>query len=169
MIEKAACRAALFWPLVPSLLVFFPKSDLLLPVIATTSCWLWLDGWSVAAGDDACWRGWVSLAADADAGPGPDCAAAGSADLFRTLVSSRRVPRAHCHNGYHRCGVWLWPGWCCPWWPCTLWGNCNVTAIWIENLKNHAMFYDHNSRSFGLWLGSIPWRQRWRWGRHWRA
>ena len=41
-----AWRAAALWPLVPSLLVFFPKSDLLCPVIATTSCWLWLDGWS---------------------------------------------------------------------------------------------------------------------------
>lgn len=154
--RKAACRAALFWPLVPSLLVFFPKSDLLLPVIATTSCWLWLDGWSR--------RSWGR------------CLLAGLGFFGGLMLTLALAPIAlllalqTCFERWSRreefrertvaaditAVAMAVAGLVLPLVALSLWGNCNVTAIWIENLKNHAMFYDHNSRSFGLWLGVNP-------------
>lgn len=38
----------------------------------------------------------------------------------------------------------------------SLWGQCNIIAIWFQNLQNHGMFYTHNSRSFGTWLAVNP-------------
>lgn len=154
--RTTACRAALLWPLVPSLLVFFPKSDLLCPLIATTSCWLWLDGWSRGS--------WVR------------CLLAGVGFFVGLMLTLALAPVAllltvqTCLERWSRreefrerkvatdlLAVMLTvAGLVVPLVALSLWGRCNVVGIWIENLKNHAMFYDHNSRSFGLWLAVNP-------------
>jgi len=41
---SAAWIAASFWPAVPALAVFLPKSDCMYPVLATAFLWLWLSG-----------------------------------------------------------------------------------------------------------------------------
>lgn len=154
--RATACRAALFWPLVVSLLVFFPKSDLLCPAIATTSCWLWLDGWSR--------RSWGRCLL---AGLGFFCGlmltlALAPIALLLTLQTcferwSRREEFGERTATTDIAAVALAvAGLVLPLVALSLWGNCNIAAIWIENLKNHAMFYDHNSRSFGLWLAVNP-------------
>jgi len=154
--RATACRAALLWPLVVSLLVFFPKSDLLCPVIATTSCWLWLDGWS-----RRCWGRCVL------AGVGFFCGlmltlALAPIALLLTLQTcferwSRREEFRERTIATDVTAVALAVlGLVLPLVALSLWGSCNIAVIWIENLKNHAMFYDHNSRSFGLWLVVNP-------------
>ena len=36
------------------------------------------------------------------------------------------------------------------------WGQCNPLAIWAQNLENHGMFYDYNTRNYLGWLVVNP-------------
>lgn len=154
--RTAACRAALLWPLVPSLLVFFPKSDLLCPVIAATSCWLWLDGWSRQR-----WERCLLSGIGFFVGLMLTLALAPIALLLVVQTSLERWGRRDelCERTVTSdvlAVTWAVMGLVVPLVAVSLWGRCNVVAIWIENLQNHAMFYDHNPRSFGLWLMVNP-------------
>ncbi len=151
-----AWRAAALWPLVPSLLVFFPKSDLLCPVIATTSCWLWLDGWS-----RQCWGRCVL------AGVGFFCGlmltlALAPIALLLTIqtVLERWTRREEFRDRPARadalCVLAAVAGLALPLAVLAWWGSCHPLAIWMQNLQNHGMFYDHNSRSYLGWLAVNP-------------
>ena len=147
-----AWRAAALWPLVPSLLVFFPKSDLLCPVIALTSCWLWLDGWSrlrwgrcVLAGAGFCVGLMLTLAL---------------APIALLLVVQTVLERWTRREEFRDrrvvadVGAVLAAllGFLIPLGVVSAWGGCNLFAIWMQNLSNHALFYDHNPRSYWRWL-----------------
>lgn len=151
-----ACRAALFWPLVPSLLVFFPKSDLLCPLIATTSCWLWLDGWSKSR-----WGRCLLAGSGFFVGLMLTLALAPVALLLVIqTVFERSTRRDEFRDRPVKTDLLAVSlavtGLVVPMVAVSWWGRCNVVAIWTENLKNHALFYDHNTRSFGLWLTVNP-------------
>lgn len=152
----AGWRAAALWPLVPSLLVFFPKSDLLCPFIATASCWLWLDGWSRLK--------WGRCAL---AGVGFFCGlmltlalAPIALLLVIQTILERWTRRAELRDCPVRSDIATVVaaviGFLIPFGALSFWGRCNLVAIWFQNLQNHAMFYDHNSRSYGAWLVVNP-------------
>lgn len=149
-------RAAVLWPLVPSLLVFFPKSDLFCPLIGTASCWLWLDGWSRLR-----WGRCVLAGVGFFAGLMLTLALAPIALLLvvqtilerwirRDEFSDRRVIADVGAVGAAVLGFAM------PWIAVSSWGHCNLLAIWVQNLQNHAMFYDHNSRNYSAWLVVNP-------------
>ncbi len=149
-------RAAVLWPLVPSLLVFFPKSDLLCPLIGTASCWLWLDGWSRLR-----WGRCFLAGVGFFAGLLLTLALAPIALLLvvQTVLErwTRRdefADRCVVADVGAVCAACL--GFSIPWIAVSVWGHCNVLAIWVQNLQNHAMFYDHNARSYGAWLVVNP-------------
>ncbi len=151
-----AWRAAAIWPLVPSLLIFFPKSDLLCPILATTSCWLWLDGWSRLS----LWR----------------CVLAGMGFFVGFMVTLALAPvalllviqtilerwtrketfRERTAMGDIECVLAALLGFVVPLSALSIWGTSNLMAIWIQNLKNHGMFYDHNTRTYLGWLALNP-------------
>ena len=147
-----AWRAAALWPLVPSLLVFFPKSDLFCPVIATMSCWLWLDGWSRLR-----WGRCVLAGVGFFCGLMLTLALAPIALLLvvQTILErwtrrqefSRRSPSSDVG-----CVLAAVAGFGIPLGTLAYWGQCNPLAIWMQNLENHGMFYDHNTRSYLGWL-----------------
>lgn len=151
-----AWRAAALWPLVPSLLVFFPKSDLLCPVIALTSCWLWLDGWSRLK-----WGRCVLAGAGFFGGLMLTLALAPVALLLVIQTGLERWTRREEFRDRR-----LWTdvapvlaalvGFLVPLIALSVWGRCNLFAIWMQNLSNHALFYTHNPRSFGTWLVVNP-------------
>ena len=151
-----AWRAAALWPLVPSLLVFFPKSDLLCPVIALTSCWLWLDGWSRFR-----WGQCVLAGAGFFCGLMLTLALAPVALL---LVIQTGLERWTRREEFRDRRVWAdvaavlaaVVGFMVPLVGLSAWGGCNLFAIWMQNLSNHALFYAHNPRSFGAWLAVNP-------------
>lgn len=152
----AAWRGAALWPLVPSLLVFYPKSDLLCPLIATTSCWLWMEGWSSFR------RGLCLLAGFGFFVGCMLTLALAPVALLLVLqtVFERWLRREEFRNrstitemvsvstaviGFAGPAIAL-----------SIWGNCNLPGIWFENLKNHAMFYEHHTRTYLSWLWVNP-------------
>jgi len=151
-----AWRAAVLWPLVPSLLVFFPKSDLLCPVIATTSCWFWLDGWSG-----------LRLGRCVLAGVGFFCGlmlTLALAPIALLLVCQTVLERWSRREEFRNraaivdvgCVVAALIGFALPLVALSVWGSCNIASIWVQNLENHGMFYDHNTRSYLSWLAINP-------------
>ncbi len=151
-----AWRAAALWPLVPCVFVFFPKSDLLCPVIALTSCWLWLDGWSRLRWGRCVLAGTVYFA-----GLSLTLALAPVALL---LVIQTVLERWTRREEFRDRGVATEAGAVCaavvgfliPLSVISAWGASNLFAIWMQNLSNHALFYAHNTRSFGAWLAVNP-------------
>ena len=151
-----AWRAAALWPLVPSLLVFFPKSDLLCPVIATTSGWLWLDGWSRLR-----WGRCVLAGVGFFCGLMVTLALAPIALLLAVqTVLERWTRREEFRERPARsdvlCVLAAVAGLALPLAALAWWGSCNPLAICLQNLQNHGMFYNHNTRSYLGWLVVNP-------------
>ena len=149
-------RAAVLWPLVPSLLVFFPKSDLLCPLIGTASCWLWLDGWSQLR-----WGRCVLAGVGFFSGLMLTLALAPIALLLviQTILerwTRREELRDRPARSDIAAVVAAVMGFLIPFGALSLWGHCNLVGIWFQNLQNHAIFYDKNSRSYGAWLVVNP-------------
>lgn len=169
----AATRAALLWPLIPSLLIFFPKSDLLCPLIATTSCWLWLDGWTSGSRVRCLLAGvgfFCGLMLTLALAPvalllviqtslerwGRSKVAGLSQTQEATAIRDQNSSPFPSVRHDILSVLWAVVGLAVPLSAISLWGQCNVVGIWFENLHNHAMFYDHNSRSYGQWLCVNP-------------
>lgn len=151
-----AWRAAAIWPLVPSLLVFFPKSDLLCPILATTSCWLWLDGWSRL-------RLWRCVLAGAGFFCGLMLTLALAPVALLLVIQTvlerwtrKATFRERTAMGDIECVLAALLGFVTPLSALSIWGTSNLMAIWLQNLKNHGMFYDHNPRSYLGWLVVNP-------------
>jgi hypothetical protein len=151
-----AWRAAAIWPLVPSLIVFFPKSDLLCPILATTSCWLWLEGWTRLS----LWRCVLS-------GVGFFCGfmvtlalAPVALLLVIQTILERWTRKATFHErtamGDIECVLAALLGFVVSLSALSIWGTCNLMGVWVQNLKNHGMFYDHNTRHYLKWLAVNP-------------
>jgi hypothetical protein len=162
--RAAAWRAAALWPLLPAIAVFLPKSDVLYPLIGMTAGWLFRLGWvrardriggvSILAwliGSVVLWGGMVlSLA-------------------FVTVIALIGV-QAVCdtaadpHPSRSRAAHWLHyatAALCCS--GCalvslglmlSLFGSfgLNLLSAWQWNLSNHALFYEHNARTWWKWL-----------------
>lgn len=153
--RAAAWRAACLWPLVPSVGVFLPKSDLLYPVVAMTAAVLWRRGWRsgrwrpcAAAG--VCLFAGMSLSLAflpvaaligvqtvCDGWPG---GGENSAPNRREQVRSALANLAAGGGGF---AVGLLAAAAC---------GLNLLSVWSWNLSNHALFYEHNVRTWWKWL-----------------
>ena len=142
--DTTAWRVAALWPLVPAGFVFLPKSDCLFPVLGLSVAVLWLRGCdgrggaALAAGLVACGALLLSLA------PGPVFAAVAVGTVVHAAVrkETRRLWRP---AAFGSAGFLL---------PLIGFGaaGLNVPAVWIQNLRNHAAFYDHFPRTYAAWL-----------------
>ncbi|QDU63790.1 hypothetical protein Pan216_46710 [Planctomycetes bacterium Pan216] len=141
-----AWRAACIWPLVPSVLLFLPKSDCLYPLIAIAVVVLWPRGdgrWGVArafAGGVVLWLGLMLSLAFLAIVP-----IVGLVHLGR-LSSSASKSRWLAEGAGGLLGV-LVPivlfGW---WW------DLDLIAVWRQNLSKHAGFYEAMPRSYATWV-----------------
>ncbi len=153
----ACWLAAAFWPAVPAMAVFLPKSDALYPFLGTLFLWLWLAGWrkksallSCAAGVvlfagmnltlallpvvflAGCltvWEGWLAAPHDRIAGAEPR--------LWHGLV--------FCSAGFGVPCTAAWLAW-----------RLNLPEVWFWNYQNHALFYRHFVRTYWKWLAVNP-------------
>ncbi len=160
----AAWRTVVFWPLVPALAIFLPKSDVLYPVVAMTAAWLWrwaglrarerigmtsVLGWM--AGSFILWGGMVLSLAFLAMGALIavqsicDLSLGGPDDRSRTARLAHMATAAMCATG---CALLALGGWL------TLFGreDLNLLNVWQWNFANHALFYDHNTRTAWKWL-----------------
>lgn len=163
--RRASWLAAAFWPAVPAVAVFCPKSDCLYPTLATGFLWLWLRGltcrsWSLCAlAGFVFWMGMscslamlpvalialVSAVCVVGAGPQTLGPAAGDGSEPRLAIPrliQRILPEAAVAVGTFLlvCAIvhWVW--------------KLNLPAVWRLNIQNHAGFYDANHRTYWKWL-----------------
>ena len=151
--RPAAWKAAAFWPLVPALAVFLPKSDALYPFLGMLFLWLWLEGRGrrslvmCASAGLVLWVGmFCSLALAPVAGLGVILTA------WEVWAESGRFPRraawrqlailAGCTTA-----AFLLPS-------IVLWFafDLNLLHVWTENYRNHAAFYSVMQRTWWKWL-----------------
>ncbi len=148
---QTSWRAVVFWPLIPAVTVFLPKSDIIYPLLATMYLWLWMQGlirrqtaWGLAAGIVLFAGMNLSLAflpvvllsvAIAAVGLLQKQSAEGGPDWSRL-----RSPVA-AGLGFGLCVLLAWLIWDIP-----------LPSVWLWNLKNHAGFYEEYSRTYWAWL-----------------
>lgn len=136
--------AAALWPLIPSLLIFLPKSDFIYPLIALAAqlCWIWAledrPVWSCMTGFILSLGMWLSLAM-----------VPVGAILFLQWVLA--VARSEKRLKMFSVAGWGALGFVLPVLVAMLAG-VQLPLIWLRNYGNHAAFYDHNLRTFWLWL-----------------
>lgn len=155
--RKAAWIAAAFWPLVPAIAVFLPKSDVLYAFFGMLFLAVWWSGWRrnslgrcVLAGG-IFWLGlFLSLALL------PVAFLAGILILWDVLFAGKdteskpSVRQWVLRIGAGVIGFLL---------PCVfLWGTMglNLAAVWWSNYQNHAEFYQHFQRSYLEWFWVNP-------------
>lgn len=139
--------AAALWPLVPSLSIFFPKSDLLYPLLAVTAQWLWvvaLDRKSITAGIVSAMTLMLGLLLSLALLP---VAAVFALQTLVLIWQRKPVWRPVLGAVAAVASVTL---------AVSLWGEMNLLGIWLQNVRNHAAFYDHNTRSYFAWLITNP-------------
>ncbi len=155
--RAVAWLTASLWPLVPSLAVFLPKSDALLPFLATLFLWLWLEGSRhgrlsyCALASLVFWLAmFISLAIL------PIAVAAFLLTLWEGAfcAKSERLtlgPR----DWAGRIGAAAL-GWAIPIVALAAIFKLNLLAVWSWNYHNHAGFYTQNVRTYWLWLVANP-------------
>lgn len=158
--RRAAWWGAAFWLLVPAVLVFFPKSDVMFPCLAMWIQWFWLEGvdrqsirFGAAAGllifFAVCLslafapiglilvlQGWlINVRSNA-----------GEATLRPARVMLSRLRVFLGAGSLFVAGIGM----------AFLWGKINLIDVWLQNLRNHAAFYQHATRSYLSWLIENP-------------
>lgn len=149
-----AWRIASLWAFVPAGIIFLPKSDCLYPFVATGVLWLWVLAMqrrrmtAVAAGLLASAGLWLSLAL------APFYVGIGIGSIWRTAQRSRAKSSSDDDHAWlslaSATGLAIAGGFVPIIVAAAL--GMNIASIWLGNLRNHAAFYDHNTRTFIAWL-----------------
>ncbi len=159
--RSTAWTVAGLWPLVPAIAVFHPKSDTLYPLLAVGAAALWLtacDRRSLLRALGAglvLWLGMLlSLA----------YVTVGLLIAVMTLWEGISLQRDHdepagefngpATTGRDRALLLLAgaTGFVIPTVCLGVFGEINLPNVWRWNLANHALFYEHNMRTWGKWL-----------------
>lgn len=151
--RRTAWFAAALWPLVPGIAVFLPKSDAVFPLLSMLGPCLWLVGWRRR-----------SLAC---------CGLAGLTLLGGMLLSLAIAPIAILtavatvpyetvagQPDGQRAGRQWWlgsiaaaaAGFFLPVLLLQAIYDLNLLRVWSWNVSNHALFYEHNTRTWWKWL-----------------
>ncbi len=161
---RAGWLSAGFWPLVPALALFLPKSDLLLPLFGMATVLFWILAVQKRSYVFAFLAGcvlWFGLMISLALLVVPVILAAfmllSLPARIGPMTGAERVSFGKLVSGLSPAfiltagaGVVL---------PCLLlWGvaDLNLFTVWWLNLENHAAFYDHNPRTWWKWLGVNP-------------
>lgn len=173
----ASWRAVCFWPLIPAVGMFLPKSDVLYPLVGTLFLWLWWSGcrnrsgWRMfAAGLVMAVGMFLSLAMLPVAFLGVLLAVGSLLFLPETdagvlhegdLVAKQPAdgsPPALVNTWKSRWPAFLLlagaaaAGWLLPLIGLAIWPGISLPEIWLSNLQNHAGFYDQFPRTWWKWL-----------------
>jgi hypothetical protein len=141
--RRASWLATAFWPTVPALAVFLPKSDCLFPFIGMGFLWLWFTGVGRRS-RILCLLGGVALFI------GMMLSLAFLPIIFLAVLATARnlISRRACAVA----GVWISGGFFVPcaitWW----FVHLDPFAVWWTNLHNHAGFYRQFPRTYWKWL-----------------
>jgi len=161
-------RAVCFWPFVPALAVFLPKSDVLYPLIGVTLLYCWLEAvrrrswWlALAAG----FVGWLGLFLSLALLPvGALALLLSGFELWRerrnrNVGGAADAPSGNAREGWLPlagivlCGA---AGLLIPVFVLWMVADLNLFRVWAWNLTNHAGFYDQFPRTYWKWLLVSP-------------
>lgn len=159
--RATAWRVTVLWPLVPALAIFLPKSDALFPLIGMTAAWLWRWGWTrgrlvpaALAGLTLCGGMILSLAFL------PAAALIGVQTLADGPCGTRRMSRQP-----FRLSAWVrsallaaaaLAGFLTPVLLLHRFVGIRLLGVWLWNFRNHALFYEHFTRTYWKWLLANP-------------
>jgi hypothetical protein len=166
--RRASWLAAAFWPSVPALAVFIPKSDCLYPILTLGILWLCLTGLDCrsriicALAGLSFWLGMllslaflpvamialvmtVCQAAMRPLNPMQD----GTGPSTTADRNHRRLPGLKSCAGL---AAWASAGFAVPCLVAWLVARINLPAVWWLNFRNHAGFYEQYPRTYWKWL-----------------
>lgn len=177
---KCSCRASwlavAFWPTIPALAVFSPKSDCLFPLLTATILWLWLRGLayrsrgaSIACGV-VLWVGMTISIAFLPILMIMILTACWSVVARRKATQTREehcgppsIARDVSHSELWKGFRELFPslgfaaiGFLVPCFAGMIIWRLNLPAVWIQNLHNHVGFYEQFPRTYWKWLFVTP-------------
>ena len=158
--RAASWRACAFWPTVPALALFLPKSDCLYPLLALCVVCLWTRGldrnspWRFALAGFVFWLGMtLSLA----------FLAIGFLVFVKTVVRALRTSPAESRPvAAARLRQVILPiswgavGFAIPTLAAWLLLQLNLPAVWWLNYRNHSQFYAQFHRTWWKWLLANP-------------
>jgi hypothetical protein len=166
--RRASWLAAAFWPSVPALAVFIPKSDCLYPFLALGILWLWFTGFErrsrllCALAGLSFWLGMLLSLAFL-----PVAAVALGTISFQAVFQSTRpmqstdgpIPISDRSQGklprWKSCAAlaaWALAGFVVPCLLAWLFVQINLPVVWWLNFRNHAGFYQQYPRTYWKWL-----------------
>ena len=149
-------KVVVFWPLVPALAIFLPKSDALFPLLGLSFLWLASTGYQDRSYLKCFLAGivlWVAMMISLAILP--------VVVLTALLISIHLVAdrsRNLIQRGKHLislASVCLL-GFGIPVAVCYWQFQMNLVAVWSWNYRNHAGFYDQNVRTYSKWLFENP-------------
>lgn len=171
--RSASWLAAAFWPTVPALAVFIPKSDCLYPLVAMGFLWLWLTGLarrSLALSALAGFIFWLGMLSSLAFLPVAFIALVITiGDVWRRSLGrddESRTPergpgvgqplsQQSFSDGLKSCLpsiAWAAAGLVSPTLVAWIVVRINLPAVWWLNLQNHARFYDQYPRTYWKWM-----------------
>jgi hypothetical protein len=150
---RASWWGAAFWPTVPAVAVFLPKSDAVFPCFTALILWLWLSGVDrntrlrcVLAGLSLCLALVLSLAF---------LPIAFLAALATIWPHGFQQPESPANRAARRSLVaavaWGVAGFALPCVLLRVYSGTNLLFVWWLNLRNHAGFYHQFSRTYWKW------------------
>ncbi|MDZ4688694.1 MAG: hypothetical protein SH850_26775 [Planctomycetaceae bacterium] len=148
--RQAAFVGAAFWPAIPAVAIFWPKSDAAFPFVSVLLAWCALSGWTTGSRLRAAAAGLVLFA-------GLCCSLAFlPVALFLSLVIGHDALtelRSH-RRSLRETSTWIacgFAGFLLP--VVILWTmDVHLERIWLWNYRNHAGFYAEYPRTYGKWL-----------------
>ncbi|QDU38196.1 hypothetical protein Mal4_25210 [Maioricimonas rarisocia] len=154
---RDAWKWSALWPLVPALAIFSPKSDLLYPLFALSAAWLWLTGWERGSFVRPFVGGFVAVAGmTLSLAVLPACAILGVETVLLSVRDIREGKRSDVIRQWIRAGLAVIAGVLLPIILFAALADVNLIRVWLWNLSNHALFYDHNVRTYAAWLAVNP-------------
>lgn len=149
----ASWQLTSFWPIVPAVAVFLPKSDACFPFVGCIVLALWLQGLKKGSLLLCSLAGcvfWLGMTLSLALLPVACLAALLTGWLAWGCTPEERLPHANRRviSGLVAGGlafVVLTVG---AWW----WTECNLVNVWLWNYRNHAGFYAQFPRTYWKWL-----------------
>jgi len=150
----AAWWGAAFWLLVPAGAIFFPKSDVLFPCLAMWLQWTWIRGMERGRLRDGLLAGtllFLSICLTLAFVPI-------AVILFLQALVKHGAASGRKNFSWKSLRVELGTAGMFGFWIVLAdgIGGINLIEVWIQNLRNHAAFYQHATRHYVAWLLENP-------------
>jgi len=150
---RASWMAAAFWPLIPAVSMFSPKSDVIYPFLGMLFLYLWMSGWSRNSAHRCFASGLIFFfGATLSLAVLPYALLAAALTIWETRTRTDRGNVSHSLKETAVCLAFSVGAFMVAVGTCALAYDINLFEVWIWNYRNHAAFYDQFERTYWKWL-----------------